>query len=368
MRCLNAKEKLIIIKNLKMKLYSLLFIALAAIGFYSCSPKPAQPEGDENVKYYRNLLFSETSWDYERGSHPLTDEEAKTINNYKFTVNENGKIVSIEYNRNDSLLGYSGMGAAKITYTYEGNLEIKRFFDDKNAPTKNGGASVYEYTLDSAGMRVAMRFLDDAGQPVENRNNIYNYDWSKLPDGMIKEVRYNLAGDSVIMNPFCPFYELRFTYDAGGYVTRMANYDNDTLYNCTAENCGDIGVSYFLFKNNEQGDLLEFSVHNVTGQMSNLYWGWAKRVNVVDANGYVVETTLYDQDNEFLSGKGIPVTQSVYDEHGAMIKRISMDKDKNVINDPNNGVAITEYKYDETGRRIETLRYDKDGKVVENQG
>jgi YD repeat-containing protein len=170
------------------------------------------------------------------------------------------------------------------------------------------------------------------------------------------------------MNPFCPFYELRFTYDASGYVTRMANYDNDTLYNCTAENCGDIGVSYFVFKNNEQGDLLEFSVHNVTGQMSNLYWGWAKRVNVVDANGYVVETTLYDQDNEFLGGKGIPVTQSVYDEHGAMIKRISMDKDKNVINDPNNGVAITEYKYDETGRRIETLRYDKDGKVVENQG
>ncbi|MCA1758824.1 MAG: hypothetical protein LC658_03560, partial [Bacteroidales bacterium] len=111
-----------------------------------------------------------------------------------------------------------------------------------------------------------------------------------------------------------------------------------------------------------------FSVHNVTGQMSNLYWGWAKRVNVVDANGYVVETTMYDQDDEFLGGKGIPVTQSVYDEHGAMIKRISMDKDKNVVNDPNSGVAIMEYKYDETGRRIETLRYDKDGKVVENQG
>jgi hypothetical protein len=202
---------------------------------------------------------------------------------------------------------------------------------------------------------------------VENRNNIHNYVWTKLPDGMIQELRYNLAKEETIMNPFCPFYELRFNYDANGFVTRMANYDNDTLYNCTAENCGDIGVSYFLFKNNEKGDLLEFSVHNVTGQMSNLYWGWAKRVNVVDANGYVVETSMYDQDDEFLGGKGVPVTQSVYDEHGAVIKRIAMDSNKNIMNDPNSGVAITEFKYDEIGRRIETLRFDKDGNPVQSQ-
>ena len=41
------------------------------------------------------------------------------------------------------------------------------------------------------------------------------------------------------------------------------------LYNCTAENCGEVGVSYFLFKNNEHGDLETFSVHNTAGQLSN---------------------------------------------------------------------------------------------------
>ncbi|TNF45602.1 MAG: hypothetical protein EP310_01275, partial [Bacteroidetes bacterium] len=303
-----------------MKFYTFILLAIIGATIFSCSPKPAQNVQD-NVKYYRGLLFSETPWDYERGSRPLTAEEAKSINNYKFTWNDNNQLVSVEYNRNDSLLGYSGMGAAKVTYTYEGNLQTKRFFDEKNNPTKNGGASVYEYTLNEEGMRITLRFLDENGQPVENRNNIHNYVWSKLPDGMIRELRYNLAGEETIMNPFCPFYELRFTYDANGYVTRMANYDSDTLYNCTAENCGDIGVSYFLFNNNDKGDLLEFSVHNVTGQMSNLYWGWSKRVNVVDANGYVIETSMYDQDDEYLGGKGVPVTQSVYDEHGAVIKR-----------------------------------------------
>ena len=351
-----------------MKLYSLLFIALAAIVFNSCSPKPAQPEKQENVKYYRGLLFSETSWDLEKGSREITAEEAKTINNYKFTLNENGQIVSVEYNRNDSLLDYSSMGVAKIVYTYDGNLQLKRAFDAKNEPAKNDGVSVFEYTLDSTGMRVALRFLDDAGKPVENRNKIHNYAWTKMPDGMIQEKRYNLANEMVIMNPFCPFFELRFTYDAKGYVTRMANYDNDTLYNCTAENCGEVGVSYFLFENNEYGDVQSFSVHNTTGRLSNLYWGWAKRVNSVDANGHVTETVMYDQDDEYLGGKGIPITQTIYDEHGAAVKRISMDKDRNVINDPNSGVAVTEYKYDEVGRRIETVRFDKDGKPVENKG
>jgi len=349
-----------------MKFYTFILLALIGVGLFSCSPKPAR-ESQDNVKYYRNMLFSETPWDWERGSYPLTAEEAKTINNYKFTLNDNGQIVSIEYNRNDTLLGYSGMNAAKITYTFEGDKQVKRFFNEKNEPAKNGGASIFEYTVNNEGMRVALRYLDENGQPVENRNNIHNYVWSKLPDGMIKEIRYNLAEEETIMNPFCPFYELRFNYDANGFVTRMANFINDTLYNCTAENCGDIGVSYFLFKNNEKGDLLEFSVHNVTGQMSNLYWGWSKRVNVFDTNGYVIETNMYDQDDEYLVGKGVPVTQSVYDEHGAVTKRISMDSNKNIFNDPSSGVAITEFKYDETGRRTETLRFDKDGNPVQSQ-
>jgi len=350
-----------------MKLSKLLLIVLIALGINACNQKPKNT-ADSNVKHYRNILFSETSWDTERGSRELTAEEAKSINNYKFTYNENKQLVSIEYNRNNVLLNYSSMGAAKITYTYEGDKQIKRFFDDKNVVTKNGGVSAFEYTLNESGVRVAMRFLDENGAPMENRNKIHNYKWTKLPDGMTQELRYNLAGKETVMSEFCPFYELRFTYDPNGYVTRMANYQADTLYNCTAENCGDIGVSYFLFENSKDGDLLNFSVHNTVGQLSNLYWGWAKRVNVVDANGYVIESAQFDQDNEFLGGKNIPVTKSEYDEHGALVKQVSLDKDKNVVNNPSNGVAIIKYVYDAEGRRTETQRLDKNEVPVVTKG
>ena len=67
-------------------------------------------------------------------------------------------------------------------------------------------------------------------------------------------------------------------------------------------------------------------------------------LNKVDENGYVLETAVFDQDDEYLGGKNVPVTQFEYDEHGAVVKIKNMDKDRNLINDPENGIAITEYR------------------------
>jgi YD repeat-containing protein len=317
------------------------------------------------VEYYRNLQFSETPYDIEKGTHPLTADEATAINSYKFIYDNSGRLLSVEFVRNDILLGYSSMqGAAKITYDYTGNKQIKHFFNKDNEPIESGGVFAFDYTLDASGNRTGLMFLGKDGAMIENRNKIHSWTWSILPDGMVRELRYNLAGVETVMNPFCPFFELRFTYNDKGYVTRMANYMGDTLYNCTAENCGDIGVSYFTFTPNENGDVENFAVFNVIGQMSNLYWGWSKRINKFDENGYVLETAYLDQDDEYVGGKMVPVTKYVYDSHGAVTEVISMDKDRNIINSPDNGVAITEYKYDELGNRTETLRFDKDRVAV----
>ena len=344
------------------KLIIPLILAVAiGIGIVSCTGKATNKSMHTGVEYYRNLLFNETPYDIEKGIHPITAEQAKTTNNYKFTYDKTGHLLSVEFVRNNVLLGYSSMqGAAKITYDYKDNKQIKHFFNKDNEPIESAGVFALEYALDPNGNRVGLMCLGKDGSMIENRNKIHSWTWSVLPDGMVRELRYNLKGEETVMNPFCPFYELRFTYNDKGYPTRMANFKADTLYNCTAENCGDIGVSYFTFATNQYGDLENFSVFNVTGQMSNLYWGWSKRVNKYDENGYVLETVYFDQDNEYLGGKNVPVTQYVYDNHGAVIEVKNMDKSMNIINNPGNGIAITEYKYNDIGNRIETLSYNKD--------
>jgi YD repeat-containing protein len=342
-------------------IFPLIITVVLGILIVSCTGKSPRKNTHSGVEYYRNLQFSETPYDLEKGTHQLTADEAKTINNYKFTYDDSGRLLSVEFVRNDVLLGYSSMGgAAKITYDYQGNKQIKHFFNKDNEPIESSGVFTEEYTLDPDGNRTNLIFLGKDGSMIEDRNNIHSWIWSILPDGMVKELRYNLAGVETVMNPFCPFFELRFTYNDKGYVTRMANYMADTLYNCTAENCGDIGVSYFIFEPNEYGDMLSFSVFNVYGQMSNLYSGWSRRINKVDGNGYVLETIVYDQDNEFVGGKNIPVTQNVYDSHGALVEVKNMDKDRNVMSNPESGVAFTVYKYDEQGQRTETIKLDKD--------
>jgi YD repeat-containing protein len=351
-----------------MKLNKMILPAILAIvlGFsiVSCTGNAEKKDAKSAVQYFRGLQFSETPYDTEKGVHPLTADEAKTINNYKLTYDDSGKLLSVEFNRNNVLLGYSSMGAAKVTYEYKDNKQIKRFFNKDNEQIESAGAYTSEYTLDGKGLRIGLKFFGKDGSPVENRNKIHSWVWNILPDGMVQEKRYNLASEEVVMNPFCPFYELRFSYNEKGFVTRMANYMGDTLYNCTAENCGDIGVSYFKFSPNESGDNTRFEVFNVIGQMSNLYWGWSKFERKLDENGYVLEVAYFDQDNEYLGGKNVPVIQSVYDTHGAVTEVKNMDKDRNLINDPNSGVAITEYKYDEAGSRTETLKYDKNRVAV----
>jgi len=340
-------------------------VMLLLFAVQSCNQAPEADKLKSGVEHFRHLQFSETPFDTEKGIHPITADEAKSINNYKFTYNEKGQLETVEFCRGDEQLSYGSLGGAtKITYTYEENMQVKSFFNKDGEQISSGGVYKPVYILNSDGLRTNLHFYDENGEPVENRNNIHRYKWEIMENGLVRELRYNLADEETIMNPFCPFYELRFEYDDKGYVVSMMNYEADTLYNCTAENCGDIGVSYFEFKNSDSGDLLSFSVRNTVGQLSNLYWGWAKRLNKVDDNGYLIERAVYDQDDEYISGNNVPVNQYVYNEHGAMVETRNLDTDRNLINSPSNGIAVVKYEYDDKGNRTGSMRFDKDGSEI----
>ncbi|MCK7532184.1 MAG: hypothetical protein MZV63_14720 [Marinilabiliales bacterium] len=96
-------------------------------------------------------------------------------------------------------------GLLKIVYEYSDNKQIKSFYNKKNERIESAGVFTAEYTLDENGVRTGLKFFGKEGQPVENRNAIHLYEWSILPDGMVRELRYNLAGVETVMNPFLSF-------------------------------------------------------------------------------------------------------------------------------------------------------------------
>ena len=346
-----------------MKNYRFLHFTLIASLFLvmsSCAPNGNKNAATDKVQHYRQLLFTESPWDDIKGVNKLSSEEAKTINNYKFTYDDSERLIQVEFCRGDSLLEGSRLGAAKVIISYEENKEVRHYLNiHRDSIQVNGDVFKSVYELDETGFRKGLKFYGLDGEPVENRNKIGYYTWSKTPLSMIKENRYTLAGEETVISEFCPFYELRFSYDENGVVKRMANYEKDVLYDCTAENCGNIGVSYFDFIMNENGSLLEFSVHSTSGQLSNLYWGWAKFTHILDENGYVTERIMYDQDNELVGGKMIPIQQYTYDDFGSIIEERSLDANRQLMDNPGDSVAVKQYKYDEFGFRTQTIKFDK---------
>ena len=315
---------------------------------------------DSGTRYFRQLRFSETPFDIYTGNHEITAAEAEHINHYKFTYDEASRLTSVEYMRGDALLRGSSTGASRILIRYEGNQEIHHFFDHKGEPTERAEVFKAVYELDERGTRKGLRFYDNEDKLTENRNGIAWFEWQILPTEQVRENRYNLNGEETVLNEFCPFYELRFTYNDEGWVTHMANYQGDTMYNCTVENCGDIGVSYFSFNYNDAGDLTAFEVRSLTGQLSNLYWGWARFENKYDEHGNTIERAMYDQDDEPLGGMSVPVTQMVYNEQGSVVERKNMDINRNLMNHPRSGIAVVKYVYDDAGHPSDTLRFNNE--------
>ncbi len=118
-----------------MKIKNLIYLLslITVFGFAACNGGEKESEENnevtESVKYYRHLLFSETTFDDVKGTHELTVEEAKLVNNYKFTYDEKNRPVSLEFCRNDVLLGYSSTGAAKVTFEYTDSTETRLYYD-----------------------------------------------------------------------------------------------------------------------------------------------------------------------------------------------------------------------------------------------
>ena len=333
-------------------------ISTIILGIVLASCQSGEKTTDSGEKYFRQLRFSESSYDQYAGLHEISAEEAGAVNHYRFSYDDEGHLIELRYGRGDELLNGSSSGAPLVKISYEQNKEIHHYFDLKGEPISRWGFFTAEYELDENGVRKHLSFYDEEGNAVENRNGIARFDWEFLASGQLKENRFNMEGEETVLNEFCPFYELRFTYDDEGFVTMMANYQGDSMYNCTVENCGDIGVSYFRFDYNDAGDITTFTVESLTGQLSNLYWGWARFENKYDEYGNVIERAMFDQDDEPVGGMAVPVTQTVYDEHGSVLERKYMDINRQLINNPRSGVSVEKFTYNELGQPGDTLRFD----------
>lgn len=338
---------------------SIIVVFALSLLILSCTGRKSQEPRHSGVEYYRHLQLTKTPYDIEKGIYPVTSEEVNDVNNYRFTYDDEGRLLSVEYQRNNVLLDYSALGSARITYTYYGNMQAKRYFNSRNEPVLIGGIYADEFALNSEGNRVSMMFYDSTGKMIDNDKGIHAWIWNKLPDGSISENRYSLKGEDAVLDSTLPFYELRFSYDDNGYLTRMAGYRDDAPYNCYAEGCSDKGVSYLTFGPDKNGNTGRIEIFNLNGEPSSLKEGWSKAISEYDKNGYVTMIRYFDENNTPGNGVFMFSEQFVYDGHGAVTEIRYLDNEGNAMNNPE-GIALVRYEYDQAGNRTDTITLSRD--------
>ena len=136
----------------------LLFISAVILVMTSC--QSGEKSATTGTQYFRHLKFTETSYDIHTGMHPITADQSRDINHYKFTYDDQGRLINLDYCRGDVLLDESSTGAPRLVISYEGNKEIHHFFDINGEPTDNGDYFSEEYELDEEGKRKHLRFFD----------------------------------------------------------------------------------------------------------------------------------------------------------------------------------------------------------------
>lgn len=140
------------------------------LAMFSC--QSGEKSTDSGIAYFRQLKFSETPFDIFAGNHEISADDAKKVNHYKFTHDDESRLISVEYMRGEELLRGSSTGASRIKISYEGNKETHHFFDQHGEPSKWSGVYTAVYELDESGKRKGLQFLDKEGNPTENRNGI----------------------------------------------------------------------------------------------------------------------------------------------------------------------------------------------------
>jgi hypothetical protein len=253
---------------------------------------------DGSVRYYRHLEFNHDSPHVSyAGVYEITVEQAKTVEHYEFVYGTDGRLAEIrnfssEQWRNHPL---THLGAFRTAYTYEGDREVRRFYDRDGKRVQNL-RKVYEevYSYDKSGFKCGLEFHDLAGKPMESNWGIARYAWEKKGD-MVIERRYDLKGNLAPLSPFFQFHISGLKYDRLGHFERHYNL-NDKLEVVNS----DFGVACYQDTVAANGNLVGLVYLDKDGKIVPSPWQFAIVHQTYDKDGNVIAEEMDDRDGVFL--------------------------------------------------------------------
>jgi YD repeat-containing protein len=148
-----------------------LWFALFVMLFATACTTGKANETSPAPQYFTTLPFRETPFDPMVGIYPMSAEDARSRNHYRFEYDARGRPVRVSYrlgSRVRDILEAPNyyFSAPIVEIAYGESRETHSFFDKHgNRIVIEGGVFAEVYDLDARGYRRALHFLDVEGAP-----------------------------------------------------------------------------------------------------------------------------------------------------------------------------------------------------------
>lgn len=321
--------------------------------------------------YYSTVPFRETPFADMIGINPLSEQEARSRNHYRFEYDRAGRLIRCGFYLKDQLRDLNHTAnhfflAPLIKIAYSDGQEHRRFFDKHGNRIEVRGEIFEEvYELDEKGRRVGLRFKNKQGNWIQNAWDIAEYTWDILPDGRVIEERFDEQGNLVSIRPGFHFYRIRFHYDHRGMLALMQNINE---LGQLVEN--DSGAAQDKIEYDEHGNVIAWNVLDKHDQLTRGNSpDVARGVMTYDEYGYEIGIRHEDEHgNLIVNAYGFCMSKTEFDQFGNMKARTFLNAEKKAAPHQLAGYTHLKMTWSEDGMdRLGLAYFDKKGHAVQHQ-
>ena len=288
----------------------------------------------------------------------LNAEEAKSINCYKVTFNDDGRLKMVEYFVSGKKSDHSNYGAHILEVTYASGYYEETFRNKEKVRVLNkNGIWLHKYILNEEGYWIKKVHHDKEGN-LKDQYGVAMYKVHRDDQNRRQtEIRFNSNLDT-IPDPN-GFKVTHFTYNKDGFITSRHNRNlRGGLEN------GKYGYAKVIFHMDQNGQFYGEEFVDEQGHLRNSSsLGYAK-IDMRDFNKYGKNKRFYFTDESGYPSKEKAMGVITYHDNMTKDKVLYFDKYGNTTKDVK--VRVTsKYIYDDNGAFIRRENYNCNGELIQ---
>lgn len=252
----------------------------------------------------------------------------------------------------------------KLTRNHQGYIVRKEFKrhngEDKIPACDTDGIYGFEYTPDSLGRILKIRYLDENNQLVSNKNGISGRIYTYDTYGNVNKISFiNIHEQPINTDEY--YSTMIRESNLQGNIIRIYYLDSNNAPSMNKNKYARTEIKY-----DRKGNRIEMATYGIDNQLCYSEEGIAKAKLKYDHRGYIIERACFDlQDNPCLNTHGVFKIKNKYDRVGNTIERSFWGTDDKLCMSKE-GYALLKVKYDEDRNRIEGSFWDTQEEACTN--